>query len=94
MRAAEWLRSNRGIPNTSAGYPPEVRAGIARVCGPQAHAEHYFATFFDNAYDGWSMSQQASGLICRGDWQPEPPLKDQWGLAKSAGTLSRILGGK
>ena len=36
-------------PEHISGLPPEVQAGIVRVCGPKVHAEHYFATFFDNA---------------------------------------------
>jgi hypothetical protein len=36
-------------PEHISGLPPDVRAGIARVCGPNAHAEHYFATFFERA---------------------------------------------
>jgi hypothetical protein len=36
-------------PEHIGGLPSEVQAGIARVCGASAHAEHYFATFFDNS---------------------------------------------
>jgi hypothetical protein len=40
---------DRWNPEHIGGLPADVQAGIARICGPKAHAEHYFATFFDNS---------------------------------------------
>jgi hypothetical protein len=48
-RGAGTAHEHAWNPEHISGLPPEVRAGIARVCGPHAHAEHYFATFFDHA---------------------------------------------
>jgi hypothetical protein len=72
---------DRFSPDHISGLPPEVRQAVARVCGPTAHAEHYFAMFYDGSR---LIKLHFEHAHCRNDMplcRPSGCLHQEYGLS-------------
>ena len=81
LRARGHHSEDRFSPDHISGLPPEVREAVARVCGPTAHAEHYFAMFYDGSR---LIKLHFEHAHCRNDMplcRPSGCLHQEYGLS-------------